>query len=143
MSASAPRKSLARRAAELRASDPALRAWAEGGGPIRHLPETQVEIAALAEDLARRGIRGDGVPFFDILSALDRLARAGMWLVAHQTYARRVHLDGTDLAPSEFKERPEGHMGGSLNMVPGYAGYLAANAISGFTRSWLVGQGHT
>jgi phosphoketolase len=143
MSASAPRKSLARRAAELRASDPALRAWAEGGGPIRHLPETQVEIAALAEDLARRGIRGDGVPFFDLLSALDRLARAGMWLVAHQTYARRVHLDGTDLAPSEFKERPEGHMGGSLNMVPGYAGYLAANAISGFTRSWLVGQGHT
>jgi phosphoketolase len=27
-------------------------------------------------------------------------------------------------------------------MVPAYAGYLAANAISGHTRAWLMGQGH-
>lgn len=143
MSASRPRQSFARRAAELRERNAELRAWAEGGGPIIHLPETQVGIAALADDLARRGMLGDGIPFYELLAALDRLARAGMWLVAHQTYARRVHLDGTDLAPSEFKDKPEGHMGGSLNMVPAYAGYLAANAISGWTRSWLVGQGHT
>jgi phosphoketolase len=27
-------------------------------------------------------------------------------------------------------------------MVPAYVGYLAANALSGITRSWLMGQGH-
>ncbi len=142
-SAPAPPKTLARRAAELREQDPAFKAWAEGGGPIRHLPETQVHVAAIAQELRRRGVSGDGIPLFELLAALDLLARAGMWLVAHQAYARRVHLDGRDLEPSDFKPKPEGHMGGSLNMVPAYAGYLAANAISGFTRSWLVGQGHT
>lgn len=27
-------------------------------------------------------------------------------------------------------------------MVPAYAGYLAANALTGHTRAWLMGQGH-
>src|SRR5699024_7517323 len=38
---------------------------------------------------------------------------------------------------------PEGHTGGSLNMVPAFVGYLAANAITARTRSWLMGQGHS
>ncbi|HVQ76939.1 MAG TPA: hypothetical protein VMT79_15550, partial [Candidatus Binatia bacterium] len=29
-----------------------------------------------------------------------------------------------------------------LNMVPAYAAYLAANALTGTTRAWLMGQGH-
>ena len=33
-------------------------------------------------------------------------------------------------------------MGGSLNMVPAFVGYLAANVLSGKTRSWVMGQGH-
>src|SRR5581483_4450752 len=30
----------------------------------------------------------------------------------------------------------------SLNMVPACAAYLAANALTGVTRGWLMGQGH-
>ncbi|HWV58499.1 MAG TPA: hypothetical protein VNZ57_13680, partial [Longimicrobiales bacterium] len=43
----------------------------------------------------------------------------------------------------DFKPRPEGHTGGALNMVPAYVGYLAANALTGQTRGWIMGQGHT
>jgi phosphoketolase len=65
-----------------------------------------------------------------------------MWLVVHETYARNVYLDGRDLAPEDFKPRPEGHTGGALNMVPAYTGYMALNVLTGHTRSWIMGQGH-
>lgn len=65
-----------------------------------------------------------------------------MWIVVHETYARSVYLDGRELQSDDFKPDPEGHTGGSLNMVPAYAGYMAANAIAGQTRSWIMGQGH-
>jgi phosphoketolase len=65
-----------------------------------------------------------------------------MWLVVHETYARNVYLDGRELTPGNFKPIPEGHTGGALNMVPAYAGYMAINAITGQTRSWVMGQGH-
>src|SRR5438093_13662239 len=67
---------------------------------------------------------------------------AGMWLVVHQTYACCVYLDGRKLQSDDFKPHPEGHTGGSLNMVPAYMGYMAINAITGHTRSWIMGQGH-
>ncbi len=133
---------LAEQAAELRAADPLLARWAEGYGVIRHGDETQVRIHELAASVAGSGSHGDGVALYDLLMALDRLASAGLWLVVHQTYARNVYLDGRPLATDDFKHRPEGHTGGSLNMVPAYAGYLAANAWSGHTRGWLMGQGH-
>jgi phosphoketolase len=65
-----------------------------------------------------------------------------MWLTVHETYAQSVYLDGRDLAPEDFKPRPEGHTGGALNMVPAYVGYMTINAITGTTRSWIMGQGH-
>jgi phosphoketolase len=77
-----------------------------------------------------------------LFEAADRLTNAAMWLVVHQTYAGRVFVDGRDLEPEHFKEDPEGHTGGALNMVPAYVGYMAANALTGHTRSWLMGQGH-
>jgi phosphoketolase len=117
--------------------------WAAGYGPIDHSIETQDRVFGLAEDMDRRGILGDGVPLFDVLRAVDRVASAAMWLVVHQTYAQRVHRDGRDLEHADFKVRPDGHTGGALNVVPAYAGYMAANAITGLTRSWLLGQGHT
>ncbi|MFO7592388.1 MAG: xylulose 5-phosphate 3-epimerase [Acidimicrobiia bacterium] len=103
--------------------------------------ETQARIFAMAEALRERDETGDA-PLFEILHAADRVASASMWLVVHETYARQVYLDGRPLGPQDFKPRPEGHTGGALNMVPAYVGYLAANAITGFTRSWLMGQGH-
>jgi phosphoketolase len=65
-----------------------------------------------------------------------------MWLVVHMTYASRIDFSGSPLGPDDFKRAPEGHTGGSLNMVPAYMGYLLANILSGKTRSWIMGQGH-
>lgn len=77
-----------------------------------------------------------------MFEAADRITSAAMWLVVHMTYANSVYLDGRPLSNVDFKENPQGHTGGSLNMVPAYVGYLAANNLEGFTRSWLMGQGH-
>ena len=116
--------------------------WAVGYGAINHTVETQARVFSIAELLAARGVKGDGVSLFDLLHAADRMTSAAMWLVAHETYVQNVYLDGRDLAPEDFKPDPQGHTGGALNMVPAYAGYAAANAITGHTRSWIMGQGH-
>lgn len=116
--------------------------WHSGYGAIRHQAATVTNMAELAARLTNDRNRGDGQPFYALLHAADRVASAGMWLVVHQTYAHSVYLDGRPLAPEDFKEHPEGHTGGSLNMVPAYVGYLLANALTGLTRSWLMGQGH-
>jgi len=64
-----------------RTNNPTFARWAAGYGPIRHTPETQVRVAAMADLLRARGVRGDGLPLFDLLYAADRVASAGMWLV--------------------------------------------------------------
>ena len=132
----------AQQAAHYRNSDPKHARWAQGYGAISHSDETQVRLYELAQSLVSRGSAGDAVAFYDLLMALDRLASAGLWLVVHQTYTRNVYLDGRPLDTEDFKVRPEGHTGGALNMVPAYAGYLAANVLTGHTRGWLMGQGH-
>ncbi len=116
--------------------------WAVGYGAINHTVETQARVFSMAELLAAREVKGDGVSLFDLLHAADRVASAAMWLVAHETYVQNVYLDGRDLRPEDFKPDPQGHTGGALNMVPAYAGYAAANAITGHTRAWIMGQGH-
>ena len=128
-------------AADLRAASPAFAHWAAGHGPVVHDALTQWRLHELVERLVRAG----GVSYEDAFArcaAADRLASAGLWLVVHMTYARHVHVDGTPLAAGDFKDDPQGHTGGSLNMVPAYVGYLLANALSGCTRGWLMGQGH-
>jgi phosphoketolase len=126
-----------------RKKDQAAERWATGYGVIRHSQETQYRIFTMAEILGVRGVRGDGVPFFDLLSAADRVASAAMWVVVHETYARNVYLDGRELSAQDFKPLPEGHTGGALNMVPAYVGYMAVNVLTGLTRSWIMGQGHS
>jgi len=122
------------------APDEGFARWAAGYGVIRHTPRT---VARVREMAAQRGAgKGDAVDVWDLLHALDRVTSAAMWLVVHETYARTVHLDGRPLQRDDFKPRPEGHTGGSLNMVPAYAGYLGVNALTGVTRAWLMGQGH-
>ena len=102
-----------------------------------------MRVFELAERLALEQGEESKQPFFDHLYALDRLANAGMWLVVHEVYARNVYLDGRDLQGRDFKADPEGSLPAvPLNMVPAYVGYLGANAITGETRSWLMGQGH-
>ena len=116
--------------------------WKQGYGAISRSPETIDLIAALAERLVARGLWPDTESVYRILAAADRLARAAMWVVVHMTYARRVDLSGAPLPAEAFKASPEGHTGGSLNMVPAFVGYLTANVLSGATRGWIMGQGH-
>jgi phosphoketolase len=116
--------------------EPMFDQWAAGYGPIRHAGTTRARVRALLKG------REDEAAAYEILRAADRIASAAMWLVVHETYARNVHLDGRPLGPEDFKSDPEGHTGGALNMVPAYAGYLAANALAGLTRGWIMGQGH-
>src|SRR4030065_827522 len=81
-------------AALYRKSDPAFARWAAGYGPIHHAPETQVRIRAMGDLLAARGIRGDGVPVFELLHATDRITAAAMWLGGPWDIRRDVFSDG-------------------------------------------------
>ncbi|QQD20870.1 xylulose 5-phosphate 3-epimerase [Oceanospirillaceae bacterium ASx5O] len=129
-------------ALQLREQHAGFAAWAAGGGVIRHSDKTQVQVAALAEELLAAGHIADVGECYQALSALDRLTNQAMWLVVHMTYAKNVFLDGRDMQPDDFKRDPQGHTGGSLNMVPAYAGMLALNRLTGQPRDWLMGQGH-
>jgi phosphoketolase len=116
--------------------------WARGYGVIQHSDFTQIRIQALAERLVATHTAPSLEWVMEKLTAADRLASAAMWLVAHMTYARKVDPSGRPLEAADFKSAPEGHTGGSLNMVPAYVGYLTANLLTGTTRSWIMGQGH-
>ena len=121
---------------------PLFAQWQQGYGPFKHSPQTCAAVYRLAHQLVQGGRQPDLASVYRQLIALDRLSAAGLWLVVHMTYARRVRLDGQPLQAEDFKPVPEGHTGGALNMVPAYAGYLALNSLTGETRGWLMGQGH-
>lgn len=129
-------------AARRRAQDPLFAQWAAGYGVIGHDALTQTRVHALIRTLVADRVLPDAETGYRRLIATDRLASAALWLVVHMTYAKRVKLDGTPLDSTDFKPHPEGHTGGSLNMVPAYVAYLTANALTGHTRGWLMGQGH-
>ncbi len=116
--------------------------WKRGYGVISHTPETCDRIDELARYLVATGRAASVDAVFQRLAAADRLTSATMWLIVHMSYARRVALSGAPLPPGAFKANPEGHVGGSLNVAPAYMGYLAANALTGTTRAWILGQGH-
>src|SRR4030042_621415 len=125
-----------------RQKNPEAGHWADGYQIIQHTFDTQARVFAMADLLSAKGAQGDGVPLVEVLYAADRIASAAMWIAVHETYARNVYLDGRDLMPDDFKPSPEGHAGGVLNMIPAYTAYMAINAITGHTRSWIMGQGH-
>ena len=116
--------------------------WEQGYGVIKHSPVTRRLVEEMVFNLSIDGIKGDGVSPYKLLIAADRLANAAMWLVVHQAYAKNIYLDGRELSADDFKDDPQGHLGGSLNMVPAYVGYMLANALAGFTRGWVMEQGH-
>ncbi len=116
-------------------------AWARGYGVIQHAPQTCERIQALVGRLTETRALSEA-EIYAVLSGADRLASAAMWVVAHMTYANRVDLAGAALPAAAFKEAPEGHTGGSLNVAPAYVGYLAANILTSKTRAWILGQGH-
>ena len=123
-------------------TDTARARWLAGHGPIVHRDDTVDRVDALVARLQDDGRIASMDAAYALLAAADRLACVAMNVVAHMTYARRIDLSGTPLAADDFKPVPEGHTGGSLNMVQGFVGYLLANALTGRTRGWIMGQGH-
>jgi hypothetical protein len=65
-------------------TEQAFAGWAEGYGVIRHSESTQVQVRSV---LKARPAEGNSI--LELLRAADRIANAAMWLVVHQTYARR------------------------------------------------------
>ncbi len=116
--------------------------WLKGYGVIKHKAETIKRIEELEEYLTKEKIKGDGFDLYSLLHAADLIASEALWLVVHQTYAKNIYTDGRPLKHEDFKADPQGHVGGALNMVPAYVGYLIANAITGQTRAWVMEQGH-
>jgi phosphoketolase len=130
------------RAALYRKSYPEFANWAKGYGVIQHTDETQVRVFDLCQQLLCENRFGTLADILSLFVAADHLTSSAMWLVVHMTYANKIDLSGAPLNAENFKENPQGHTGGSLNMVPGYVAYMTANALAGVTRSWLMGQGH-
>ena len=132
---------LEQEAKRLCAADADFARWAEGYGVIVHQPQTQVRVAKLLDLLENQG--QERKQLLAQLKAADQLANAANWLVVHATYAKRVDISGKPLPAEAFKDDPQGHTGGSLNMVPAYVGYMLANLLTSSTRSWIMEQGHT
>lgn len=130
------------RAKAYRENNPQFADWAAGYGLITHSDLTQVRVHDMVIWLVESGTVSSPEAAYERLRAADRVASAAMWLVVHMTYAKTVYTDGRMLAADDFKPDPQGHTGGALNMAVAYTGYLAANALCGTTRSWLMGQGH-
>lgn len=118
-------------------------AWRRGYGLMAHRPETAERMRELVAGLVASGKLAHESQVYTWLRAADRLCSAAMWVVVHMSYARRVDMSGAPLRADDFKPNPEGHTGGALNMVPAFVGYLLANVLSGHTRGWLMGQGHS
>lgn len=118
-----------------------LEDWPVECGVIKHRSKTRERVLALIQDLHKRGLC-DQTNAMVFLRSADVMCNMAMWLTVHMTYANKVHLNGQQLEPDDFKETPQGHTGGALNMVPAYVGYMLANALTGNTRAWLMGQGH-
>lgn len=115
--------------------------WPKNSGVIEHSEITQERMHSLLSTLEEQGY-GSVENAKAMLAAADIICNMAMWLSVHMTYAKNVRLDGKALRSTDFKETPQGHTGGVLNMVPAYVGYLLANALTGKTRAWVMEQGH-
>lgn len=116
--------------------------WLKGYGVIKHKAETVKRVEELDSYIKKSKLKGDGFDLYSILHGADLIASTALWMVVHQAYAKNLYIDGRLLKHSDFKADPQGHVGGALNMVPAYVGYLAANVITGNTRAWVMEQGH-
>ncbi len=115
--------------------------WQEGYGVITHSSDTANIVDTIINYYFAKD-QNEEERVYSILNAADNICNMAMWMIVHQTYAKKAELDGSQLRTENFKQSPQGHTGGALNMVPAYVGYIAANAISHETRGWLMGQGH-
>lgn len=76
--------------------------WRRGYGVIQHSAATCSQARQMASELVAAGLQPDTDMVYRKLASLDRLASAGLWLVAHMTYSNRVDTNGTALASGEL-----------------------------------------
>ena len=112
--------------------------WRHGYGVTQHKSTVIDSARSYVSSLSIK----QAIRVMNLLISADHLCSAGQWLTSQMTYCERVYLDGRPLQASDCKRNAQGHLGGALNMVPAYTGYLLANSLSGKTRAWLMGQGH-
>ncbi len=115
--------------------------WAQGFGAIKHNQTTRQRMGDLIELLHGSG-RCERTLSIALFRAADLLCNQGLWLTAQMGFVKSVHLDGSKLNAEDFRSTPEGCNASAMNMVPAYVGYLLANALTGKTRAWLMGQGN-
>jgi phosphoketolase len=129
------------RAAAFRLHSPSFAAWAAGYGTILHGDRTQVRVHEMAHVLVEQGAQGQPDEVFELLAAADRIASAAIWLILQMTLAGRSSLENSEM--DQF-DRAEGRQfpGDYLHLALAYTGYLAANALTGQTRSWVMAQAH-
>lgn len=116
--------------------------WKNGFGIIKHSDETKGRVDEMITHFIKHDIIGDDINYYGLLAAADRITNAAMWLAVHQVYAEHLDINRQELSLKDFKKSPQGHLGGTLNMIPAYVGYLLANALMGITRGWVMEQGH-
>ena len=84
---------------------PEFGSWRTGYGPFEHALETQAAVFRLAHQLVQAKMQPDLASVYRLLQAIDRIGSAGLWLVVHMTYARRVRLDDTTESQSRGARR--------------------------------------
>lgn len=115
--------------------------WKQGYGVIKHSKQTINRVNELITSLDSNG-SCDKNEAVELFRSADLLCNMAMRLTVQMSYVNKIDLAGSDHVIEDFKENPQGHLGGSLNMVPAYIGYMLANALTNNTRSWIMGQGH-
>ena len=78
-----------------------------------------------------------------LLQAADLVCSQSMWLSAQMGFVKNVYLDGRRLQADDLRNTPGGRNASAMKMIPAYVGYLLANALTGKTRAWLMGQGNS
>lgn len=116
--------------------------WAQGTGAIKHHQTTQQRIGEMIALLQASGTC-EREQSLALLRAADVVCSQGLWLTAQMGFVKNVYLDGRTLQADDFRPTPYDCSDSAMNMVPAYVGYLLANALTGKTRAWLLGQGNS
>lgn len=115
--------------------------WAQGTGGIQHHQTSRQRIGELIESLQASGVC-EREQSLALLKAADLVCSQGLWLSAQMGLVKNAYLDGRELQAEDFRSTPDACYVSAMNMVPAYVGYLLANALTGKTRAWLMGQGN-
>ncbi len=88
--------------------------WRRGYGVIQHSETTCDQARHMVSELVAAGLQPDTKSVYRKLASLDRLTSAGLWLVAHMTYTKRVDTSGTPCRPTTSKRTPRATRAGRL-----------------------------